>query len=175
MDLATRIKILIQPHKIAAKFIILFILYFVLAQGIYMLVESHIKPVYMGILHTRVPCKIINILTPSHEATTQDDKIISSRGPVIIGKGCDATSAILLVAAALGAFSMPFLRKIVGFLLALAVLYLANLVRIVSMFYVYLIRPELFHFMHFYIGQIFIIAIGWLFFLYWIRACRVRV
>ena len=174
MDLATRIKILMQPHKLAARFIALFILYFVLAQGIYMLVESHIKPAYMGILHTRVPCKIINIFTPSYKATVQDDKIVSGGGSVIIGKGCDATSAILLIAAALGAFPMPFLRKILGFLLALAILYISNLVRIISMFYVYLIRPDLFHFMHFYIGQIFIIAIGWLFFLYWIKACRIQ-
>ena len=173
MDLTTRIKILMQPHKLAARFIGLFILYFALAQGIYMLVEPHIKSVYMGMLHTRVPCKIINMVTPSQKAAAQDYTIISSRGSVIIGKGCDATSAILLVAAGLAAFPMPFLRKIAGFLLALAILYLSNLVRITSMFYVYLFRPELFHFMHFYIGQIFIIAIGWLFFLFWIKACRV--
>ena len=174
MDLATRITVLIQPHKVAARFIVLFVLYFALAQGIYMLIEPHIKPVYMGILHTRVPCKIINIITPSKKAYTQGDKIISGSSSVVIGKGCDATSAILLIAAALAAFPMPFLRKIVGLLFAFAILYLSNLIRIISMFCVYLSRPDLFHFMHFYIGQIFIIAVGWIFFLYWIKTCRIR-
>jgi len=172
MNLKTRIRILAQSHKLEVRFVGLFILYFVLSQGIYALIEPHIKPVYIGILHARVPCKIINIFTPSQGAYVQGNEIISSRGSVVISKGCDATGAIFLVMAGIGAFPMPFYRKVVGFMLALAILYLSNLVRILFMFYVYIYSPNFFHFVHFYVGQIFIIAVGWLFFLYWIKICR---
>ena len=172
MTIPDRLTILLRPHKPALRFMGLFILMFALAQGVYCLIEPHIKPIYIDILQTRVPCEIINVITPSYGTIACGDTLISPRGSVVIGRGCDATGAMLLVIAGLGAFPMPLYRKAAGMLIALAVLYLANIIRIICLFYVYLSRPELFHVVHVYGSQVFIIAIGWLFFLSWISTCR---
>jgi exosortase family protein XrtM len=156
----------------AIRFMGLFILIFALAQALYYLIEPRIKPVYINILHTRVPCGIINAITPSQGTIAHGDTLISRRGSVVIGRGCDATGAMLLLIAGLGAFPMPFYRRVAGILLALGILYLTNIIRIICLFYVYVFRPELFNVVHVYGSQVFMIAIGWLFFLSWIRTCR---
>jgi exosortase/archaeosortase family protein len=48
------------------------------------------------------------------------------------------------------------------------VIYIANLLRVVGLYFTLKLNPNAFSFMHMYAGQAFIIFIGFLFFLAWV-------
>jgi len=115
-----------------------------------------------------VSSRIINFITPAEKSFSRGDMIGSGSFTIRIAQGCEGTEGILLIVAALCAFSIRMRDKIVGILVGSAVLYTANLVRIVVLYYTLKYRPHLFDLAHVYIGQTFIIFVGILFFMAWI-------
>jgi len=63
---------------------------------------------------------------------------------------------------------MGIKQKIGGIVTGSVILYAANLVRIIVLYYTLKYKPAMFDVAHVYIGQTFIIFIGILFFMAWI-------
>lgn len=91
---------------------------------------------------------------------------------ISIARGCDALEAMALFASALLSFPAKWHYKLIGFFAGIAILFLLNIVRVVSLFLTGLYFPKAFEFMHVEVWQaIFIIfAIGlWIFWIKWAR------
>ena len=86
-----------------------------------------------------------------------------------VGWGCEATDGMITLGAGVLALQMSVLKKIIGFLLGSFVIYVANLCRIVSLYFIHKYGPQFFDFFHIYVGQIFLMIIAISFFILWAR------
>jgi exosortase H (IPTLxxWG-CTERM-specific) len=77
-----------------------------------------------------------------------DSAISSNRFSIRIDWGCDGSEPLALFVAAVLAFPAPFRRKIPGILLGTAILAVANLARVVSLFLAGVYFPNAFEWMH---------------------------
>ena len=113
---------------------------------------------------------IINTLTPNEKTYSMGSHLIGAGGfNVSIAKGCDGVDGILLLVAAICAFEIGAFRKLAGLIAGCFVIYCANLIRIILLYYAVKYKPGLFDVMHIYFGQIFIIFVGLVFFIAWLN------
>jgi exosortase family protein XrtM len=160
-------------HK-EIQFVVFFILFFLCGQGLYYWGKNYIAPIVVHRMNAEVSSSIINWIHPA-EKTSVDENTIKAVGlSMIIEEGCEGSEGIILVVAALLAFEMPLMIKITGIIFGTLLLYLSNLVRIVSLYYSLRYRPDLFDLLHMYIGQSFYIFVGAVFFIFWIQVAASR-
>lgn len=79
--------------------------------------------------------------------------ITSDRISLEISRGCDALEPFILFAAAVVAFPTSLRAKIWGVVGGFIVLHLADLLRILALYYIGIHLPNLFHFAHVDFGQ----------------------
>ncbi len=91
---------------------------------------------------------------------------------VNILKGCDAVEAIALLSAALLSFPAKWSQKLVGFLAGAAILFVLNLVRIISLFITGVYAPSIFELMHVEVWQFIFILVAVGIWIFWIRWCK---
>lgn len=168
MKLSLRTKIFLNSYRKEIRFVLLFIIFFIALQIAHYSIRSFTSPLFVHTLNAGVSSRIINLITPSENSFSRGDMIGSGSFTIRIAQGCEGTEGILLIVAALCAFSIRMRYKIVGILAGSVVLYMANLFRIVVLYYTLKYRPDLFDLAHVYIGQTFIIFVGILFFMAWI-------
>jgi exosortase H (IPTLxxWG-CTERM-specific) len=111
--------------------------------------------------------KVLNLF--GYGTTVFGDMISSARFSLSIKKGCDALEPMGLFVAGLFAFPASFRKKLVGMGIGLSVIFLLNILRIVTLFLTGVYKPSLFEAMHMEIWQIvfILVAIGLLFL--WLR------
>ncbi len=163
-----RTKIFLKSHRSEIRFVLLFIIFFIALQIAHYSIRTFTSPLFVHTLNAGVSSRIINLITPGENSFSRDDMVGSGSFTIRIAQGCEGTEGILLIVAALCAFSIRMREKIAGILVGSVVLYMANLVRIVVLYYTLKYRPDLFDLAHVYIGQTFIIFVGILFFMAWI-------
>ncbi|MCX6251092.1 MAG: exosortase H [Bacteroidetes bacterium] len=95
--------------------------------------------------------------------------ISSPRFTISIAKGCDAIEGMALFTAALLSYPASWKLKLIGFLAGNVVLFLLNLVRIVSLFLTGIYAPKLFQIMHVEIWQALFILFAIALWIFWIR------
>jgi exosortase family protein XrtM len=161
------IRFLVKRNRREFIFILKFILFFLVGQAIYLWARQSISPFLTGKLTAGVSTHLINLLASGERAAANGSKITGSVSLNIV-LGCDGIEGIILVVAALGAFPMSVLRKLGGIAMGTVVIYIANLLRVVGLYFTLKLNPNAFSFMHMYAGQAFIIFIGFLFFLAWV-------
>jgi exosortase family protein XrtM len=161
------IRFLVKRNRREFIFILKFVLFFIIGQAVYLWVRPSISPFLTGKLTAGVSTHLINLLVSSERAVARGSQITGSVALNIV-IGCDGIEGIILVVAALGAFPMPALRKLTGIAAGTAVIYIANLMRVVALYFTLKLNPNAFSFMHMYAGQAFIVFIGFLFFLAWV-------
>jgi exosortase/archaeosortase family protein len=91
---------------------------------------------------------------------------------VIIQNNCNAVYEMGLFAAAALAYPAPARRRIAGILFAVSVLYVVNLIRVLSLLYTGYLFPGFFEAAHVYVWQVlFLVVLGalWLGWISWIR------
>jgi len=162
-------KALIKENKKEIRFIIFFILFFFVGQSLSYALRLYASPFILHKLNAEVGSKLINLIIPDEKTLVSGNVIHSGRLRMTIEKGCEGTEGIILIVAAIFAFPMRFLKKMVGLLLGTLIIYIANLIRIIALFASLKYKPALFDVMHIYIGQTFIIFIGSVFFIFWIN------
>lgn len=101
------------------------------------------------------------------EAVARGQVVASPRFSLEVGRGCDAIQPTMLFLAAMIALPAPLRAKIQGGIAGTAILLALNLVRIVTLFYVGLHRPRLFHLMHVDVWQSVFIFIAMLLWMIW--------
>jgi exosortase H (IPTLxxWG-CTERM-specific) len=104
------------------------------------------------------------------------DSLESTHFSLEVGRGCDAIQPTVLFLAAMVALPSTRRAKVLGGLAGTGILLLLNLVRIVTLFFVGLEMPDLFHMMHVDVWQTFFIFIAVLLWMIWaLWAMRVPV
>jgi exosortase family protein XrtM len=86
-----------------------------------------------------------------------------------VGQGCEGIDCLLLLIAAVLAFPAPWKAKLGALGAGVPLIYLCNLARIAALYHVQRHAPAYFDLMHIYVGQTFIILVGSVFFLFWMR------
>lgn len=89
---------------------------------------------------------------------------------VAIEAGCNAVEACIVLAAAMLAFPAPRRHKLLGLLLGMVAVQAANILRIVSLFYLGQWRVDAFEFAHLYLWQGLIMLDVLAVWLIWVRA-----
>jgi exosortase/archaeosortase family protein len=101
--------------------------------------------------------------------------ISSPRYSLTIARGCDAFEPCALFASGVLAFPAPWLSKIPGVLIGVLSIMALNITRIVTLFYVGVYWPKIFHIMHVDVWQTLFILFAIVFWTLWaLRATRVR-
>ena len=168
MKTSFRTRIFLKTYREEIRFVLYFILFFLVLQIANYSIRSYTSPLLVHTLTAGVSSRIINFITPSEKSFARGASIGSGTFSIAIAQGCEGIDGILLVTAALCAFNMGIRRKIGGILVGLLVMYMANLARTIGLYYTLKYRPNMFDLAHVYIGQTFIILVGILFFMAWI-------
>jgi exosortase family protein XrtM len=167
LRLSLYLRFLIKRNRKELTFIVKFILFFIIGQAIYLTVRPSLSPLLTGKLTASVGAHLINLFMPGEHAFAAGSLISGSVSLNII-VGCDGIEGLILVLAALGAYPMSVSRKWTGIGIGAVLIYIANLLRVVALYYTLKLDPDAFSFMHMYAGQAFIIFVGFLFFLAWV-------
>lgn len=169
MKSSLRIKLFLNSNKREIRFVLFFLLFFLLGQVIHFSVRSYTAPFLVHKLNTEVSSGIINCFTPDEKTFVQGMIIGSGSFRLRIAEGCEGIEGIILVVAAVCAFPMGLRQKLFGMLAGSLIIYFSNLVRIVALYYTLKHKPEMFDVMHVFVGQTFIVFVGLLFFVIWIN------
>jgi len=110
---------------------------------------------------------IINIINPDENVLPIEHRLVSSDVRLSVLNGCEGTEMLFLIIAAILAYRSSWKHKAHGLILGIMLVYLANQVRIVSLYFSLNYQREWFAALHGFIGPTIIIAIGCLFYLWW--------
>jgi exosortase H (IPTLxxWG-CTERM-specific) len=104
----------------------------------------------------------------------EDSKVVgqvltSRRFSVTIFNGCNGLEAILIFVSAVLAFPAPWRSKLLGVVLGFVAIQIFNVVRVVSLFYVGILRPQWFNVSHVLVWQSLVIVFGVVLWLVWVR------
>ena len=144
-------------------FAALMILFYVGWQSAYF--DKNIQPRIVS-LNGKLSSFILNLF--GLHTQSSGDMIYSSKFSISIKRGCDAVEAIALFSMALLAFPAEWKNKIIGLFVGIFLLFILNLVRIVSLFLTGIYYPKAFELMHVEVWQVLFIlaAVGlWIFFI----------
>ena len=99
--------------------------------------------------------------------SVQDQMIVSSRFSVSIVRGCDSLYPTAMLWAALLAYPATWKSKLIGVIGGAVVLFLLNIVRVITMFYIGVYVPSLFDMIHLYAWQALFILLTLAVWLFW--------
>ncbi len=109
----------------------------------------------------------LNLL--GENARVDGQVLSSSRFAVQIYNGCNGLEAILVFVAGVLAFPAPWLRRLAGVVLGVLAIQVVNVVRVVSLFYVGIFKPQWFSVSHVFIWQSLIILLSVVLWLVWVQ------
>lgn len=112
---------------------------------------------------------LINKIDTHEHVQAKGSSLISPQVRLSVLSGCEGTESMFLVIAAVMAFRSSWLYKLVGLVLGISIIYLANQIRIVALYFAFRYDRDLFSALHGYIAPTLIIAIGCLFYLWWMQ------
>lgn len=93
---------------------------------------------------------------------------------VAIEAGCNAVEACIVLAAAILAFPSSWRHKVLGLMIGMVVVQVANILRIISLFYLGQWRMDAFEFAHLYLWQGLIMLDVLVVWLVWVRAMPIE-
>jgi len=112
---------------------------------------------------------LINQISGQEQVKAQGSSLVSPKARLSVLSGCEGTESMFLLIAAVLAFRSPWSRRLAGLTLGIMVVYLANQVRIVALYFALRHDHALFAALHGYIAPTLIIAVGCIFYLWWMR------
>jgi exosortase H (IPTLxxWG-CTERM-specific) len=128
--------------------------------------SGFVRPFTAGI--ASVSASIIRVVEPKLRVT--GTLISSPCFAVDIQNGCNGLEATFFVVAAVIAFPAPLKRRVIGAIAGIAIIQLANLLRVVSLFLIGCHKREWFEMFHLAIWQTIIFALAVGFFVFWSRS-----
>jgi exosortase family protein XrtM len=166
LHLPLYIRVLIKRNRREITFIGKFIFFYVIGQVIYILLRPSISPFLTANLTAAASTHVINLFMPS-EHVSASGTMISGSVSLNIVTGCDGMEGFILIISAICAFPALISRKCAGIGIGTIVIYIANLLRVVALYSTLKLHPDAFSFMHMYVGQVYIVFAGFMFFLVW--------
>ena len=164
-----------QSYRKEIRFLVLFVVLLALLNFIYFLFEGTVVEEFVLTTLTAKPAyTLITLISPEEPAVLDGTQLTSPHVYFEIVRGCEGMEGVLLMIAAMGAFSMAWKAKLKGIMLGIAFLYVFNLLRIVGLYY--MMRYELggFYFAHLFIGQSITIVLVSVFFVLWVSRNATR-
>ena len=101
--------------------------------------------------------------------TVSGDMVYSSQLSVAVKKGCDALEPMAIFAAGVVAFPAGLKPKLTGIGIGLAILFVLNIIRIISLYITGIHFPALFEPMHLAVWQVVFIIIAIILWFLWLR------
>ncbi|NOT38723.1 MAG: archaeosortase/exosortase family protein [Saprospiraceae bacterium] len=87
-----------------------------------------------------------------------------------IATGCDAIAPMFMLISAIGFYTYGSLRnKLLGILLGCSIVFVLNIVRIISLYLIGIYANDWFEFFHLEFWQVLFILVAMIYFLYWLR------
>ena len=156
-------------------FIFFFLLLFVAMQATYSSTrDTLVERIIIDYATVKPSVTLINLLTPHEQVIADGHRIVSKYAAMSVLNGCEGVEAILLLVAAILAFSTTWRHKVWGIVAGTILVYTFNQVRIVSLYFTAVYYEALFNDIHGFIGPTLIILLACGFFLIWIRWDRQR-
>lgn len=118
-------------------------------------------------LYAAIAGELLNVL--GYGVHVSGDLISSSGFAVSVKKGCDAAEPMAIFIAGIIAFPALVRNKLTGLILGLSILFLLNLVRIMSLFMMGIHSPDFFETMHLAVWQVVFIIVAMLLWYLWLR------
>jgi exosortase H (IPTLxxWG-CTERM-specific) len=152
----------------AGKFIAKYVV--VLSVGFFVLalrpVSKHVVDPYTTFV-AREAQTVLNLF--GEHATVSGQVLASPRFSVAIYNGCNGLEAILIFVCGVVAFPAPWRGRLIGALLGFLAIQAFNIVRVVSLFYVGIYRPQWFNVSHIFIWQSLVILLAVVLWLVWVH------
>lgn len=121
--------------------------------------------------YTRLAGGVLVLFDP---AVRVNGILIGGKFPLEIGPSCDAADAMALLTAAILAFPAPWTSRVVGLVLGTAGLFILNVIRICSLYFIGTIGVGQFDFAHHDLWPVVVIFAAGLLFLGWARWAQGR-
>ncbi len=112
---------------------------------------------------------LINKINPDEAVHAVEHRLISKSVRLSVLNGCEGTETIFLIVAAIMAFPARWKYKLAGLVLGVILIYAANQLRIVGLYYILRYERDWFSAIHGFIGPTVIIMIGCLYYIWWTR------
>jgi exosortase family protein XrtM len=119
-------------------------------------------------LTVRGAVALIDALAPQAQAQAQGHRIVASGGGLNVLQGCEGTDVLFLLAAGFAVFPMSWRWRLGGLLLAVAIAYGLNLLRVVGLFFAFRHDAALFDLMHTAGAPLLVVMACGLFFQAWL-------
>lgn len=118
-------------------------------------------------LYTYLSSVILNIF--GYGTSARQEYLTGQGFSLEVKKGCDAIAPMILLVLSIAFFPAPFKSKPKAILTGIGLLFLLNLIRIISLFLVKIYAPGIFDFMHTDFWQIVFIVFTLYLWLRWLR------
>lgn len=115
------------------------------------------------------PCVLILSWLSSEPVWAEGHRILTATSRMSVLNGCEGVESIFLMIAAILAFPSTVRQKAWGLMSGVTVVYLTNQLRIASLFYAARYNRTAFDALHGYIAPTFIVLVGILFYLHWLK------
>jgi exosortase family protein XrtM len=157
-------------YKKELRFLILFLGIFLSIHFLYYLLDkTAVQNWIISVLTVKPGVALINLLSPQERAFANGTYLISKSVSLAILPGCDGSEGIFILISAILAYSTSIINKLKGLICGILYIYILNIIRIASLYYTAKHYDQYFNIVHGYIGQTFIIVMGCLFFIVWVK------
>jgi exosortase family protein XrtM len=131
--------------------------------------EATLRSIYLDRVAS-ICAALINLLTPHTPVRVYQNTLISAKANLEVAGSCSGANLLFLLSAAILAFSAPFKRKIQGLILSFVLVFVINLLRILSLYFVMTYQPHWFAALHLNFAPTLTVITCCLFFTWWVFA-----
>ncbi|MGE5236333.1 MAG: exosortase H [Acidobacteriota bacterium] len=152
----------------AGRFVLRFVV--ILGVGFFVLALRPVNDHVVGPYTTFVAQEARVVLNLFGESAVVRGTILSSpRFSVAIYNGCNGLEAMLIFVCGVLAFPAPWRAKLIGVAGGFVAIQVINVVRVVSLFYVGVLKPSWFNTTHVFVWQSLIVLFGIVLWLVWVQ------
>jgi len=150
-------------------------LLFILFAGCYVLldyayfqipIDTFINVIYFHGVVT-VCADFINMIAPLEQVLPKQNHLLSASVDLEIVRGCDGAGVLFLVVSAILVFPSKLGRKLVGLMLGIGLIYIVNLLRISTLYFIIAYYPGWFQLIHAYLAPTFMVIVACAYFALW--------
>ncbi|MBQ0720858.1 MAG: archaeosortase/exosortase family protein [Gammaproteobacteria bacterium] len=152
------------------RLLVLFAGFFLLLQWSYEQASGGpVETVVIDYATVKPAAYLIRQLAPELQVRAVGHQLLSSNSTLSVLNGCEGTESLFLIIAAIAAYKSRWRHKLLGMVLATALIFVTNQARIVALYFALQNNRALFNALHSYIAPTLIIAVAAGFYLWWIR------
>jgi len=149
--------------------IIFFLVFFSFSYLYHIARNTLVETLFIDIATVAPSAFLINIVNPDEVVHAVDHRLISKSVRLSVLNGCEGTETIFLIISSIIAFPTRWKHRLAGLFLGVVLIYTANQIRIVGLYFTLRYKHEWFSAAHGYIGPTAIIMIGCLYYIWWMR------